>query len=86
MDAPSLQMSLHGSIQLSHNGYNFCKNKKPKNKKYHFCCNKGKGKNWCKATAIVEGPLEEGMFKLVVHKMELHNHEPDRCTLLLKKL
>lgn len=81
MDAPSLQMSLHGSIQLSHNGYNFCKNKK-----YHFHCNEGKGKNWCKASAIVEGPLEEGMFKMVVHKMELHNHEPDRCTLLLKKL
>ena len=58
---------------------------KPKNNHAYFqCTSKTEGRK-CKATASVQGPLEEGKFKILWHRIEKHDHEPNRISTLNKQ-
>lgn len=77
---PRLIQSRMGNVQIHDRGYTFCINKGTKNNHtYLRCTHSEKKDSRCKATMSVEGPLQEGKFKILFHTLEKHNHEP--CTM-----
>ena len=84
-EQPKLLQSNRGSIQIHDRGYILCVNKPTKNNHTYFRCISRDTKLRCKATMSVEGPLEEGKFKILFHSLDKHNHEPCTMTSLDKQ-
>lgn len=80
---PKLVQSSRGRAQIIDQGYILCVNRPRKSGLTLFrCINRDAG---CKASASIEGVLEEGKFKILWHNVQKHDHPPDTLEILKRE-